>query len=224
MEKRFRDSASRFRTVAIFSRPSRTCSALRGEGSLPLGDSSDFSTSSIRSNALSNTLATVARRRAWSSSRAIALFPCPCHSERSEESRSASARIDEEKTRARFLASLGMTGHFHGGEVSRQLCNLQLSCLAFQALQPRAGCLDCWSSLGLRRARPPQGLFSDSSDFVQELADFHLQAAAAFLNSVEDVALHPSAVGFQQVGKKLPRIGFDHAMGAREAENQIAHP
>ena len=36
----------------------------------------------------------------------------PCHSERSEESRSALGRIGIQRTRARFLASLGMTGHF----------------------------------------------------------------------------------------------------------------
>jgi ABC-2 type transport system ATP-binding protein len=35
-----------------------------------------------------------------------------CHSERCEESRSASGRIDEEKIGARFLASLGMTARF----------------------------------------------------------------------------------------------------------------
>jgi hypothetical protein len=33
----------------------------------------------------------------------------PCHSERSEESRSAFERIEEQRIRARFLATLGMT-------------------------------------------------------------------------------------------------------------------
>jgi hypothetical protein len=33
----------------------------------------------------------------------------PCHSERSEKSRTASGRIAEQRIRARFLAALGMT-------------------------------------------------------------------------------------------------------------------
>ena len=39
-----------------------------------------------------------------------------CHSDRSEESRSASCRLDSSHSRARFLASVGMTELIRGEE------------------------------------------------------------------------------------------------------------
>src|SRR5271157_5605987 len=116
MEKRSKDADRRVRIVCIFSRARRICSAWTGEGPSPYGDSSDFSTSSIRSNALSNTLATVAKRRAWSSSRAIALL----------------------LRRGGFTPPLAIP--LGAGSPLPSLHPLYLT---LQTLQPRACCLDC---------------------------------------------------------------------------------
>jgi hypothetical protein len=91
--------------------------------------------------------------------------------------------------------------------------------LMFQAFQPGACCLDRRCSRGLSRAGVRQGSVSNASDFVQEFTDLHLQPAATLLNSVQDIALHASAVGFQQMRQKLVRVVFDHPMSAYKAQN-----
>jgi hypothetical protein len=91
--------------------------------------------------------------------------------------------------------------------------------LTFQAFQPCACCLDRWRSLSPRRASVRQRLVGNASDFVEEFADFYLQPAAALLNAVQDIALDPSAIGFQKVRQKMARLIFDHPVSPYKAEN-----
>ena len=75
--------------------------------------------------------------------------------------------------------------------------------IPFQLVEPFNCRLYSRSSFFFHFPRPVKCLFCNAADFVQQLANFDLQAIPAFLNAIDNIVLNTRAVHFQEMLQKF---------------------
>ena len=59
---------------------------------------------------------------------------------------------------------------------------------------------------------------------MQQLANLNFQAIPAFLNAIENIVLHPSAVRFQKMLQKFPSLVRDYSACTHQRQKDVGEP
>lgn len=69
-----------------------------------------------------------------------------------------------------------------------------------------------------------QSLLGDPAHFARQFLHLDFQPPAAFLNTIEHIALNVRSIGFEQVLKEFPGVRLDDFARSNESEEQVGQP
>ena len=110
------------------------------------------------------------------------------------------------------------------GSVPRLTRLPQRQDFCFQVFESRESFFNRRRARFLRSPRMDQGLLCDAGDVVEKFSYFRLQPVAAFLNPIQDVALHARTVDFKQVTEELQCASVDETVQSGNSQGQVRQP